>query len=153
MAWVVDSCVLPDIRMSDPSFGLASANCLAAHLSDGLTIAPITYVELAPAFKGDALLQNAFLEQAGIEWLTSWTRADTEAAYQLWAAHVQKKRAGQGIKRPVADVIIEAFATRFQGLITRNAKHFTEVAVIVPAHSFERWNTNVRSCSWYCCWC
>jgi predicted nucleic acid-binding protein len=135
MAWVVDSCVLLDIRMRDADFGLASAHCLAAHLSDGLVIAPITYVELAPAFKGDALMQNAFLEQAGIEWSNSWTRSDTEAAYQLWAVHVQKKRAGQGNKRPVADVFIEAFAKRFQGLITRNPKHFTTIPLIVPART------------------
>jgi len=135
MAWVVDSCVLLDIRMSDADFGLGSANCLLSHLSDGLAIAPITYVELAPAFKGDAPMQNAFLEQAGIEWMTFWTRADTEIAHQLWAAHVQRKRAGHGIKRPVADVLIEAFAKRFQGLITRNARHFTAVPVIVPTHA------------------
>lgn len=58
MAWVVDSCVLLDIRMNDANFGLPSARCLAAHLSEGLTIAPITYVELAPAFGGDAQVQN-----------------------------------------------------------------------------------------------
>ena len=133
MAWVVDSCVLLDIRMSDSEFGLASAKCLAGHLSDGLTIAPITYVELAPAFRGDPGIQNAFLEQAGVEWLTSWTRAETEIAHQLWAAHIEKKRAGQTSKRPVADVFIEAFARRFQGIITRNAKHFTTVPVITPA--------------------
>jgi len=123
MAWVVDSCV---------KFGLASANCLAAHLSGGLVIAPVTYVELAPAFGGDTLIQEAFLEQTGVEWLTSWTRADTEIAHRLWAAHVQKKRAALGIKRPVADVLIEAFAKRFQGLITRNPKHFTTIPVVAP---------------------
>jgi predicted nucleic acid-binding protein len=132
MAWVVDSCVLLDIRMNDVEFGLSSANCLAAHLSDGLAIAPVTYVELAPAFRGDALIQNAFLERNGVEWLTSWTRADTESAHRLWAEHVQRKRDGQGNKRPVADVFIEAFARRFQGLITRNPKHFTTVPVVVP---------------------
>ena len=132
MPWVVDSCVLLDIRMNDVDFGLASATCLAAHLTDGLTIAPMTYVELAPAFRGDALLQQAFLEQNGVEWLTSWTRADTEIAHRLWAEHVQKKRVGPGNKRPLADVLIEAFAKRFQGLITRNPKHFTTIPVVVP---------------------
>jgi predicted nucleic acid-binding protein len=132
MAWVVDSSVLLDIRMNDAEFGLTSAKCLAAHLPDGLAIAPMTYVELAPAFRGDALIQNSFLERNGVEWLTSWTRADTEMAHWLWAEHVQRKRAGQGTKRPVADVFIEAFAKRFQGLITRNPRHFTTVPVVVP---------------------
>ena len=132
MAWVVDSCVLLDIRMNDAQFGMAAANCLLAHLPDGLTIAPMTYVELAPAFRGDIRLQDAFLEQNGVEWLTSWTRADTEIAHRLWADPVQIKRAGQAGKRPIADVFIEAFAKRFQGLITRNPRHFTTVPVVVP---------------------
>ncbi len=132
MAWVVDLSVLLDIRMNDVDFGLASANCLVAHLSDGLTIAPVTYVELAPAFRGDARLQDAFLERNGVEWLTSWTRGDTEIAHELWADHVKRKRAGHGSKRPVADALVEAFAKRFQGLITRNPKHFTSVLVVVP---------------------
>jgi predicted nucleic acid-binding protein len=92
----------------------------------------MTYVELAPAFNGNALLQDAFLERTGVEWLTSWTRSDTEIAHRLWAQHVQRKRAGHGFKRPVADVFIEAFANRFQGLITRNPRHFTTVPVVVP---------------------
>jgi predicted nucleic acid-binding protein len=132
MAWVVDTRVLLDIRMNDADFGLASANCLAAHLSEGLTIAPVTYVELAPAFRADAAIQNEFLERTGVEWLTFWTRADTEVAHQLWADHVQKKRTGSDAKRPVADVLIEAFTQRFQGLITRNSKHFTTIPVVVP---------------------
>ena len=132
MAWVVDTCVLLDIRMNDANFGITSAKCLASHLPDGLNISPVTYVELAPAFKGDALLQNAFLEQNGVEWLSSWTRTDTEMAHRLWAEHVERKRAGKRSKRPVADVFIEAFANRFQGLITRNPKHFPTVSVVVP---------------------
>jgi predicted nucleic acid-binding protein len=132
MAWVVDSCVLLDIRMNDPNFGLASAQCLAARLSEGLTIAPVTYVELAPAFRGDAQVQNMFLERAGVEWQTSWTLTDTETAHRLWAAHVKMRRSGHGNRRPVADVLIEAFAKRFQGLITRKPKHFTSVPVVVP---------------------
>ena len=132
MPWVVDTCILVDVRMNDAKFGLPSAQCLAAHLADGLVISPMTYVELAPAFNGDAQLQDGFLEQNGVEWLDPWTHADTENAHQLWAAHVKRKRAGQGGKRPVADVFIEAFAKRFQGLITRNPTDFKTVPVVVP---------------------
>jgi predicted nucleic acid-binding protein len=53
-------------------------------------------------------------------------------SHRLWAEHVEKKRSGHAGKRPVADVLIEAFAQRFQGLITRNPKHFTSVPVVVP---------------------
>lgn len=131
-AWVVDTSVLIDIYLPDPVFAQASAQCLAAHLANGLVISPMTYVELAPAFDGDTRLQEQFLEENGVEWLDPWTHADTENAHQLWAAHVKRKRAGQGSKRPAADVFIEAFAKRFQGLITRNPTDFKTVPVVVP---------------------
>jgi predicted nucleic acid-binding protein len=132
MAWVVDTSVLLDIRFNDPSFGVTSATCLARHLGAGLVICPITYIELSPAFRGDSSLQAAFLRQVGIDWLETWTWQDTRTAHQLWADHVTRKRAGQAAKRPVADVLIEAFTTRFQGLITRNPKHFAKIATVVP---------------------
>jgi predicted nucleic acid-binding protein len=132
MAWVVDTSILLDVRMIDDAFGMASARCLAAHLEEGLVISPVTYVELAPAFGGDSRLQENFLERNGVEWLHPWIQADTEAAHRLWADYVKKKRAGEGSKGPVADVFIEAFARRFQGLITRNPSHFTTVQVVVP---------------------
>ena len=132
MAWVVDTSVLLDVRMNDAVFGMASARCLSAHLGDGLVISPTTYVELAPAFDGDAALQEEFLARNGVEWLDPWTQADTAAAHRLWADHVTKKRAGLDSKRPVADIFIEAFAKRFQGLISRNPQHFRTVQIVVP---------------------
>ena len=68
-----------------------------------------------------------------MQWLEPWSWGDTLNAHRLWLGHVAKKRAGLVGKRPVADVfVIEAFAQRFQGLITRNAKHFSTVAVVIP---------------------
>jgi hypothetical protein len=46
---------------------------------------------------------------------------------KLWVADIQEKHDAQPAKRRVADILIEAFAQRFQGLITRNPKHFTMV--------------------------
>jgi len=89
-------------------------------------------VEMAPAFAGNANLQKQFLRQVGVEWPTLWTIVDTQAAHRLWNDHVARKRAGHARKRPVADVLIEAFAQRFQGLITRNSRHFTTVPVLTP---------------------
>ena len=57
---------------------------------------------------------------------------DTQAAHFLWAAQVAAKRAGNARKRVVADVLIEAFAQRFQGLVTRNPKDFATVQTVVP---------------------
>jgi predicted nucleic acid-binding protein len=132
MSWVVDTSVLLDIHSADATFSQASAECLAKYWAEGLVISPVTYVELAPAFDGDAALQEQFLAEVGIEWPALWMLRDTQAAHDLWAAHIRKKHNGRAIKRPVADVLIEAFAQRFDGLITRNPKHFTTVPVIVP---------------------
>jgi predicted nucleic acid-binding protein len=132
MSWVVDTSVLLDIHSADAAFSQASAECLAKYCADGLVISPVTYVELAPAFDGDAALQEQFLAEVGIEWPALWTLRDTQAAHDLWAAHIRKKPDGRATKPPVADLLIEAFAQRFEGLITRNPKHFTTVPVIVP---------------------
>jgi predicted nucleic acid-binding protein len=132
MAWVVDTSVLLDIHSADPAFSQTSAVCLTKHWADGLVLSPVTYVELAPAFGGDKVLQEQFLAEVGVEWPALWTLHDTQTAHSLWAAHIQKKHDGQIAKRPIADVLIEAFAQRFQGLITRNPKHFSKVPVIVP---------------------
>ena len=132
MAWVVDASVLLDIRLNDPVFGLASATCLSRHLGDGSTLCPVTCAELAPAFKGDAALQQSFLRQVGVNGLESWQQQDAAVAFQLWDAHIRQKRAGHVGKRPVADIFIAAFATRFQGIVTRNPKHFASVPSVVP---------------------
>lgn len=132
MAWVVDTSVLLDIHLDDPSFARRSGRCLGRYLSDGLVICPVSYVELAPAFNGDSGLQQAFLQEVGVDWLQPWTLLDTAASYQLWAGHIARRRSGRGSKRLVADVSIEGFAQRFQGIITRNQKHFSSVATIVP---------------------
>jgi predicted nucleic acid-binding protein len=97
-----------------------------------LILCPVTYIELAPEFADDSALQEEFFRRVGVQWLEPWTRRDTESAFHLWAGHVAKKRSGQAGKRPVADVLIEAFAQRFQGLITRNTKHFSTVEVVTP---------------------
>ena len=62
MTWVVDTCIIIDVLRGDETFSTKSAMALQAKLDDELTIAPLTYVELAPEFNGDAEAQNAFLD-------------------------------------------------------------------------------------------
>ena len=124
MAWVVDSCVLIDVAIDDPVFGNASAHCLQSRLHQGLVICPITHVEIGPVFEGDRILQERFLEEAGIDWMEPWISADTVLAHELWAKYILKKRQHKMRGRPIADVLIGAFAARFEGLITRNAEDF-----------------------------
>jgi predicted nucleic acid-binding protein len=133
---VVDTCVVLDVLEGDPRFGLASAECLARWLDDGLVVCPVSYVELAPAFGGSAPLQDEFLGGVGIS-TVSWTDADTRLAHGAWAAHVARRRTGQAALRPVADVLIGAFACRFGGLITRNPNDFRaafpDLRIVEPA--------------------
>ena len=46
---------------------------------------------------------------------------------QAWHRCVRAKRAGKTSKRPIADVLIRAFASRFDGVLTRNAADFQPV--------------------------
>ena len=124
MAWVVDSCILLDIALDDPKFGRASAGLLERLRIDELIVCPVTMVELAPEFGGEIANLRDFLTLSAVQAHIAWTDADTDAAAQGWVRYVRRKRQGRSGKRPVADILIGGFATRFQGLITRNPKHF-----------------------------
>lgn len=124
MSWVVDTCVVIDILDDDPEFGGASAALLDKMHVDGLVLCPVSYIELAPAFLGDGARQREFLDQVGIDYSAAWAWPDTQAAHRAWAVQVQLRRAGRAPRRPVADVLIGAFASTRQGLLTRNPDDF-----------------------------
>jgi predicted nucleic acid-binding protein len=124
MAWVVDTCLLLDIGLDDPEFAEGSENLVLQLSSFGVVISPVTFVELAPAFGGNMEALKKFLVGLGIDFEEIWDVSDTENAATAWANHILKRRAGGGLKRPVADVLIGSFALRFEGLLTRNAKDF-----------------------------
>lgn len=124
MAWVVDTCLLIDVAEADPTFGVASARLLDTKRADGLTICPTSYVELAPVFNGDQSAQNEFLFNLGVTWPETWNQADTEQAHRAWHRYVAARRAAKVPKRPLADILIGAFASRFDGLLTRNESDF-----------------------------
>lgn len=126
MAWVVDTCVLLDVRLDDPTFGRASAACLETHSPDGLHLCPVTFVELAPAFRGDVALQRLWLSELSIDFTDPWTVLDTQEAHRLWNDFIERRQ-GLVAKRPMADVLIAAFALRHQGLITRNTRDFRSI--------------------------
>jgi predicted nucleic acid-binding protein len=132
MPWLVDTSVLLDIYLGDPQFRQRSAACLHRHLRDGLAISGVTYVELAPAFAGNAVRQNQFLRSVGVLEVVPLIAADIQMAHSLWNDRVALKRSGHLQKRPIGDVLIEAVAHRFQGIITRNPRHFYTVPTIVP---------------------
>ena len=136
MTWVVDTCVLVDILADDPDFGRPSALCLRKYLSAVLIVSPVTMIELSPAFEGDLLQQKEFLSLCGVDPDTTFAAEDMVRAHAAWNDYIQTKRRQKLPKRPIADLMIGAFATRFDGLITRNPKDFkpwfTELELVVP---------------------
>lgn len=126
-AWVVDTCVVLDIALNDAAYGVKSAQLLQSKLRDGLVVCSVTFVELAPAFGGKVAELKRFLFGAQIGWEEPWTLADTEAAHDGWWQYVSQKRQGMVPRRPVADLLIGAFACRSHGLITRNPADFKKI--------------------------
>lgn len=122
--WVVDTCIVLDVFENDPTFGHPSAKLLQKLLPQGLTISPVTMVELSAAFSGDLAEQKHFLDQAGISYQEPWTAADTEQAHAAWNSYVVAKRQTQSAKRPIADILIGGFAANRTGLVTRNSRDF-----------------------------
>lgn len=136
MPWVVDTCVVLDVLIADPRFGKSSAECLEARRGEGLIVCPMTFVELSPAFHGNLDLEREFFSRADIDWQVGWAFVDTLAAHAAWHRYVQSRPARRVPKRPLADILIGAFAQRFQGLITRNPQDFRsylpELTLLVP---------------------
>ena len=124
MTWVVDTCVIIDVLRGDETFSIKSSMALQAKLDDVLTIAPLTYVELAPEFNGDVEAQNAFLDGMWIQRDFGGSEETVLAAHKAWHEHVLRKRKGEARKRPIADIMIGAYAMQKGGLITRNEADF-----------------------------
>lgn len=122
--WVVDTCVLIDVLDDDPQFGRSSAAALDSRRGEGLVLCPVSYIELAPAFEGRRDLQEHFLSTVGIDFDEPWSHRDSVAAHRGWNLHVEARRTGFAEKRPLTDILIGAFASRFQGLLTRNPADF-----------------------------
>ena len=124
MIWVVDTCVVIDLVERDGEFGAVSAAALASKIDDSFVIAPITYVELGPVFDGDRERQDAFLRESWIDFDFAGNKESVVAAHKAWYEHVLRKRKGEVPKRPIADVMIGAYALQKGGLITRNEDDF-----------------------------
>lgn len=124
MPWVVDSCVLLDIALKDPKWSLKSAALLEKKMRDGLVACPISIIEISPQFGGSLSEVRSFLRILGADYSEPWSEEDTSAAARAWSAYVSKKRSGRIAKRPLADILIGAFAARTTGLVTRNPDHF-----------------------------
>ena len=122
--WVVDTCVILDVLRGDKDFAGMSADALDSKRNEGLTVAPVTYVELSPSFCGNVVEQDRFLEELGVAIEFHGDRKVVLQAHKAWHEHILRKRAGMVGKRPIADVLIGAYAMQKGGLITRNEDDF-----------------------------
>jgi predicted nucleic acid-binding protein len=127
MSWVIDTCLIIDVLENDPSFGEPSARLIDRLSKDGLTLCPVSYVELAPAFLGDRKRQNEFLSAIGLSYDEPWDWPATQLAHQAWHRQVAFRRENKTARRPVADVLIGAFAAVRTGLLTRNPDDFKRI--------------------------
>ena len=132
MAWVVDTCVMLDVRIDDSAFGVSSAQCLSHYAVDGLIICPIVFVELSVNFGGDARAERTFFDSFAMQTEMEWSSQDTLAAHRLWHDFTLRRRSLHLPKRPIADLFIAAFAEKHQGVITRNVADFRNVAPALP---------------------
>jgi predicted nucleic acid-binding protein len=136
MPWTVDTCVLVDIIENDPVFGLPSATCLKKNLRDGLCICPVSFVELGPTFAGNTFELRMFLNRCGIAYTMPLDLGAAEIGHKAWHKAIAAKRKHAAPKRPVADILIGAFAMQTRGIITRNPKdfrnHFPDLKIIDP---------------------
>ena len=67
------------------------------------------------------------LSGLGIECNFAGNKETVLAAHKAWYEHVQRKRLGGALKRPIADVLIGAYAMQKGGLITRNEADFKTI--------------------------
>ncbi len=127
MSWVVDSCCLLDIALNDSKHGLDSAHALESIRDYGLVVCPISEIEISPFFDGSIQHVRKFLDLIGVAHSLAWESEDTITASEHWTNYVLKKRKAQVGKRPVADILIGSFASRFEGLVTRNKSDFAAI--------------------------
>lgn len=124
MAWVVDTCLLLDVALDDTVHYEDAEQLLTIRRQDGLVICPVTLVEIAPAFMGNLSDAKEFLASIAVESDEPWTAADTASAFAAWYRCVLRRRQTRSPRRPIADIQIGAFASRFDGLLTRNTSDF-----------------------------
>jgi hypothetical protein len=124
MPWVIDSCILLDVALKDPQWSISSAELLEAKRPEGLVVCPVSVIEITPQFGGEIEEVRKFFSLLGVSDNEGWRDADNRAAAKAWSVYVAEKRAGRVGKRQIADLMIGAFSSRFDGLLTRYPDHF-----------------------------
>lgn len=127
--WVVDTCVLLDlVHGTDQQAADAEAVITKA---GSVVICPVSVVELGPTFPDPAKLRDFLLDYA-IDASEAFTSEDAEVGRAAWQRIIAARRATGTPRRPIADILIGAFAQRRNGIITRNGRDFATLFPQLP---------------------
>jgi predicted nucleic acid-binding protein len=127
--WVVDTCVLLDL-VHGTDQQAADAEAVLAK-AGSVVICPVSVVELGPTFTNPSKLRD-FLLDYGIDSSEAFTSEDAEVGRAAWQRIIAARRATGAPRRPIADILIGAFAQRRNGIITRNGSDFTTLFPQLP---------------------
>ena len=119
--WVVDTCVVLDLVVGSDDQVEAAELVLAT--AGSVLVSPISYVELGPSFP-DPIELREFLHDYAIDDSVGFAVEDAEIGRVCWQRMIARRRSTEVPRRPMADVLIGAYASRRAGLITRNASDF-----------------------------
>ena len=128
MITAVDTNVLLDLLLQDPSFGARAEEALRAASKDGaLVVCEIVYAELAGLFPSHEALE-AFLRETGIQLKPSSPDSLWKAG-ELWRRFcVERPRHAAVARRVVADFLVGAHAMlHAEQLLTRDTDFYHTV--------------------------
>ena len=129
MAWVVDTCMLLDL-VHGTDQQAADAEAVLAQ-AGSVVICPVSVVELGPTFPDPSKLRD-FLLDYSIDATEAFTSEDAEVGRAAWQRIIAARRATGAPRRPIADLLIGAFAQRRNGIITRNSRDFVTLFPQLP---------------------
>lgn len=123
MIFSIDTCVMLDMLLPDPDFGVMSKEKLyEANERGKLIICPIVYAELCPQFDKQTNL-DTFLKETGIS-MKPFTSEILWRAGEVWNDY--RSRGGKKKNRILPDFLIGAFTSiKAEWIITRD-KDFYE---------------------------
>ena len=128
MITAVDTSVLLDLLLQDPSFGTKSEEALRKASREGaLIVCEVVYAELAGLFPSQAALE-AFLRETGIQLKPSSTEMLWKAG-ELWRRFcLDRPRHTVVARRIIADFLIGAHAMlHAERLLTRDKDFYRDI--------------------------